>query len=103
MDNKQRIGFMQGYLSSHIGEAAQFPWDSWQQEFSDAYQYGFPLLEWYIDSYNLYNNPLLNVEGREQIVMLKSQLEIEVSSVIVECFRSKPFYKPMIWSRQYDG
>ena len=63
-----KIGFMQGRLSPLVNSKIQaFPWNNWKKEFQDAHSLNFEIMEWTLDQENLYKNPLMTKEGREEI------------------------------------
>lgn len=89
-----RIGFMQGRLSPMVeGRIQAFPWDCWQTEFASARQHGFGLMEWTLDQYLLYSNPLLTEAGRAEITALRAQHAIRIGSLTGDCFMQSPFWK----------
>ena len=90
----QNIGFMQGRLSPLVnGKIQAFPWGNWQNEFSLAAKNGFNIIEWTLDQERLYDNPLMNTAGREEIRQLMSQYNISIPSLTGDCFMQAPFYK----------
>jgi len=85
---------MQGRLSPMIdGRIQSFPWNCWQTEFPAAQKYGFHLVEWTLDQYQLYENPLLTPEGREQIRALCQRHKLAIPSLTGDCFMQAPFWK----------
>ena len=53
-----KIGFMQGRLSSIVGNKIQsFPWKNWKEEFKIGNKLNFKILEWTLDFKKLYSNP----------------------------------------------
>ena len=92
LDN--RVGFMQGRLSSMIdGKIQAFPWSSWRDEFSIARSLRIPLMEWTLDQERLYENPLMTEVGRVEILALCKSNGIQISSVTGDCFMQNPFWK----------
>jgi L-ribulose-5-phosphate 3-epimerase len=88
------IGFMQGRLSPMIdGRIQAFPWTCWQTEFSIAQKHGFHLMEWTLDQFRLYENPLLTPDGRSEIRALCQRHEIAIPSLTGDCFMQAPFWK----------
>jgi len=89
-----KIGFMQGRLSPLIrGKIQAFPWEYWKQEFHIAQKYEFNCLEWVLDQYQLYKNPLMTKKGREEIESLMLEYNISIISLTGDCFMQKPFFK----------
>lgn len=94
MNAKQRIGFMQGRLSPLInGKIQAFPWDHWRTEFATAQDGDFGLMEWTLDQYRLYENPLMTPAGRDEIRSLIDRYGVRVLSLTGDCFMQAPFYK----------
>ncbi len=89
-----RIGFMQGRLSSMIdGKIQAFPWSSWRDEFSIAKTLDIKLMEWTLDQDRLYENPLMNEMGRVEILALSKSNNIQIHSLTGDCFMQAPFWK----------
>lgn len=94
MGANQRIGFMQGRLSSLVnGKIQAFPWDHWQAEFATAQANGFGLMEWTLDHDRLHENPLMTPAGRDEIRGLMDRHGVRVLSLTGDCFMQAPFYK----------
>lgn len=92
MTNK--IGFMQGRLSPLVdGKIQAFPWNSWQQEFPAAESLGLGLMEWTLDQDRLYRNPLLTLQGQQEIRSLCQAHQLAISSLTGDCFMQAPFWK----------
>lgn len=88
------IGFMQGRLSPVIdGRIQSFPWPYWRDEFLLAKDLGFGLMEWTLDQERLYENPLMLIDGREDICRLSSAHSIDIPSLTGDCFMQAPFWK----------
>jgi hexulose-6-phosphate isomerase len=90
----ERIGFMQGRLSSLVdGRIQAFPWTSWQQEFPLAEAHGFRLMEWTLDQEGLYDNPLMTAAGRAEIRLLCRRHGLGIPSLTGDCFMHAPLWK----------
>lgn len=88
------IGFMQGRLSPIIdGKIQSFPWHNWENELVIANNNDFNTLEWTLDQDRLYENPLMNIDGREEIKKIIKQNNILIPSITGDCFMQEPFYK----------
>jgi len=95
------IGFMQGRLSPIVdGKIQAFPLAHWREEFSAAETLGITLMEWTLDHEGLYNNPLINSDGRSEVLHLCKQHGIEIPSITGDCFMQAPFYKATELKRQ---
>jgi len=91
---KEKIGFMQGRLSPMIENTIQaFPWSYWRDEFKIANKNEFYLMEWTLDQNQLYENPLMTVDGQNEIKCLMECFNIKIPSLTGDCFMQKPFYK----------
>lgn len=85
---------MQGRLSPQVdGKIQAFPWEDWRTEFPLAQQAGFGLMEWTLDQYRLYENPLLTQTGQDEIRSLCAQHGVRVASLTGDCFMQAPFWK----------
>ena len=90
----QNIGFMQGRLSPIIdGKIQSFPWQSWQKEINGAKEIGLNLMEWTLDQYGLYENPLMTQSGQSEIRSLSKKFKFSIPSLTGDCFMQSPFWK----------
>lgn len=88
------IGFIQGRLTPMINNKIQaFPWENWKKEFVIASKNRLGLMEWTLDHENLYNNPIMTNEGRNEIIRLSDQNKIRIPSLTGDCFMQMPYYK----------
>ena len=91
---KPNIGFIQGRLSPITNNRIQqFPWNSWQNEFSIASKNEINLIEWTIDSFKFYLNPLINLNQWEEINTIASKNNILIPSVTCDYFMENPPWK----------
>jgi len=89
-----KIGFMQGRLSPQVNSRIQaFPWEYWRIEFAVAQKANFHLMEWTLDQESLYENPLLTIEGQEEIKKLCETYKINIPSLTGDCFMQDPLWK----------
>jgi len=94
MLTKPRIGFIQGRLSPITNSRIQqFPWDNWQNEFTIASNNDLDLIEWTIDTFNFYSNPLINFNQWEEINTIASKNNILIPSVTCDYFMENPPWK----------
>jgi len=94
MLTKHKIGFIQGRLSPITNNRIQqFPWCSWQNEFSEAAKLDIKLVEWTIDTYKFYQNPLINLGQWEEINSVASQNNVLIPSVTCDYFMENPPWK----------
>ena len=63
---------MQGRLSNPVNNMIQaFPWDDWENEFKIANEISVNLMEWTLDDYKIFDNPIMNTVGRKKIKYLR--------------------------------
>ena len=104
MKISKKIGFMQGRLSSMIGNKIQaFPSKNWFKEFKIAKSMGLNLMEWTTDQNKLYKNPLLTEIGRNKIQLLSKKFNIKIESLTGDCFMQAPFWKAKGNKRKRNG
>lgn len=89
-----RLGFIQGRLSPLVeGKIQAFPFENWQEEFSQAEAIQLNKLEWTLDQATLYENPLLTLEGQKIISRLCSVHNITIATITGDCFMQAPFWQ----------
>jgi hexulose-6-phosphate isomerase len=94
MFTKPKIGFVQGRLSPMINNRIQqFPLDSWQNEFALASKLDIKLIEWTIDTYKFLENPLVKLNGWEEINKTAEKNSILIPSVTCDYFMENPPWK----------
>lgn len=86
---------MQGRLSKPVdGKIQAFPWNAWKDEFYIGAEIGFKNIEWTIDLDDcLYDNPIMNDQGRNEIINLVQKTNCIVSSITADCIMLAPFWK----------
>jgi hexulose-6-phosphate isomerase len=98
----ERIGFMQGRLSPLVnGRIQAFPWTHWKDEFQLAHDHGLSLMEWTLDHDRLEENPLMTVQGQEEIRALCKRFGISIPSLTGDFLMQKPFFKAMGQERDH--
>lgn len=91
---KNLIGIMQGRLSPPAnGKIQAFPWDTWEQEFFQAKEIGFDLIDWVVDADNFYKNPLLTAHGAKSIEVLISKTGVRIGAVCAHYFVECPLLR----------
>lgn len=89
-----KLGFMQGRLCDMVnGKIQAFPEQEWKLEFERAQDLPVEVIEWTLDQKGLYENPLMTVEGRNEIAHLSKKYDLTVLSITGDCFMQHPFYK----------
>ena len=97
----KRVGFMQGRLSNPVEDMIQaFPWDNWEKEFIIANEICVNLMEWTLDDYKFFENPIMNTLGRKKIKYLSDKYKININSLTGDCFMQKPFWKANLKERK---
>ncbi|WP_115118583.1 sugar phosphate isomerase/epimerase [Synechococcus sp. UW105] len=90
----KEIGFMQGRLSDLVdGKIQAFPWKSWRDEFIISRDIGISLMEWTLDQDYLYQNPLMTLDGQQEILYLSKCYDLAIPSLTGDCFMQAPFWK----------
>jgi hexulose-6-phosphate isomerase len=94
MLTKPNVGFIQGRLSPITNKRIQqFPWDTWQNEFTIASKNDIHLIEWTIDTFKFYLNPLINLNQWEEINTIAIKKNILIPSVTCDYFMENPPWK----------
>jgi len=85
---------MQGRLSPiNNNRIQQFPWDSWPNEFVLASKININLIEWTIDTFKFYENPLINLNQWDEINLIMEKNSISIPSVTCDYFMENPPWK----------
>lgn len=85
---------MQGRLCERVdGKIQAFPWSDWESEFPAAATISLHLMEWTLDQYRLFENPLMTADGQERIRGLCRNYDISILSLTGDCFMQAPFWK----------
>jgi hexulose-6-phosphate isomerase len=88
------IGFMQGRLSDMVeGKIQSFPFSNWEKEFIIGSENNFNIIEWTIDSIDIFNNPIIREDLHTKIIDLKNIYSVEIPSITCDFFMEKPFFK----------
>jgi len=83
---------MQGRLSIPMNNRIQsFPWKNWKEEFKILNENKFKYMEWTIDIYKFYKNPIFT--DFKKILQLKKKYKINIYSITCDCFMERPFWK----------
>lgn len=90
---KNKLGFIQGRLTKQKKKIQQFPFENWKKEFRNAKKLKLQLIEWTIDHYGFYKNPLLNRKYVKLIKNISKINNIKINSVTADFFMEKPFWK----------
>ena len=73
-----KIGLMQGRLTEPYKEIIQsFPWDNWEQEILIARENRFKFIEWTIDDYNFFKNPLISNPSFVMKLLTKNNVTVK--------------------------
>jgi len=88
------IGIMQGRLSKQRSQLIQeFPWETWQNEFSLAKEVGLGLIEWTVDYSRMYENPIFLDKMKLKINDLVRLNNIQIQSITLDNYVSAPIHK----------
>jgi hexulose-6-phosphate isomerase len=88
-----KLGFIQGRLAKQKRKIQQFPSKNWKDEFRIAKKLKLELIEWTIDHYGFFKNPLLNKKYIKQIKTISKINNIRINSVTADFFMERPFWK----------
>jgi len=88
-----KIGIMQGrLLPRYRGRYQAHPVNFWQAEFFIARDFGFHQIEFILDYNDFEQNPLMSIQGIEDIKSLISETGVEVKSICADYFMEAPFH-----------
>ena len=85
---------MQGRLVPQENRKIQsFPWKNWKKEIRICGKFKFRTLEWTVDNYKFYQNPI-NLRSHTKIInKLKKKYKVKTESLTADFFMQKPFFK----------
>jgi sugar phosphate isomerase/epimerase len=84
---------MQGrLLPKYRGRYQAHPVGYWQDEFSIAAGFGLNLIEFILDYNNVYENPVMNESGIDEILALSDKTGIAVKSICADYFMEAPLH-----------
>ena len=91
------IGVMQGrLLPKYLGQYQAHPFGYWEDEFDIAKTLGLDCIEFILDYHNAYSNPLLSIQGIEQIMAVSQRTGVGVRTVCADYFMQAPLHSPNI-------
>ena len=91
--NINNLGIMQGRLVNSPNKKIQcFPAKEWKKEFKIANRNNFRLIEWTVNQYNLYVNPLLHLNKLKEIQKEKKKFNIKIDSLTCDYFMETAFF-----------
>ena len=87
----RRLGFMQGRLSDLVdGKIQSFPINNWRNEFIQAQELGFHLIEWTVDYDKIEYNPLFNEREVDSVIDLSERYKVSIQSVTLDIWMQQP-------------
>lgn len=87
------IGIRQGRLSPAIdGRIAQFPWQSWKDEFVRARRCGFAAIEWLFADHDYEQNPIWIDSEHDEILRQSADTGIRIRSLCADYFIAHPLF-----------
>jgi sugar phosphate isomerase/epimerase len=93
MIENHKIGVMQGrLLPKYMGKYQAHPVNYWQDEFSIASSLKLNCIEFILDYYLYHKNPLMTMDGMDQIKKCINETNVSVKSVCADYFMEKPFH-----------
>ena len=85
------IGYIQGRLSPRMYNRIQcFPVNYWREELYFGSKNGFSIVEWTVDSPTLTRNPILDIEGLQEIRLVCENLNVSIPSITCDFFMENP-------------
>jgi L-ribulose-5-phosphate 3-epimerase len=89
----KKIGVMQGrLLPKYQGRYQAFPQGYWQEEFYMARQLGLEAIEFILDYNDYVLNPLMSVQGVDEIRRLMQVTGVKVRSICADYFMEAPLH-----------
>ena len=89
------IGVMQGRLLSKYQQRYQaHPVGCWQEEFSKAAEQGLDCIEFILDFDGADQNPLIRLDGPEEILSIVAETGVKVQTVCADIFMEAPLHHP---------
>ena len=91
MVNKITLGVMQGrLLPKYQGRYQAHPLGYWQDEFPLAAELGLKNIEFILDFNEVYQNPLMDSKGMDEIFSLSEKTGVKVTTVCADYFMEAP-------------
>ena len=88
------FGIMQGRLTPSRGRGIQFfPFENWEQEFTECAKLGLDEIEWIFDYDRYEQNPLWTENGCARINEIICRTKVKVNAVCFDYFMRRPFFK----------
>ncbi|MEW6614440.1 MAG: TIM barrel protein [Thermodesulfobacteriota bacterium] len=93
MSKRSQLGIMQGrLLPKYRGRYQAHPVGYWKDEFSIAAGLGLDLIEFILDSNDVYENPVMNEPGIHEILTLTEKTGVAVKSICADYFMEAPLH-----------
>lgn len=93
MNKPYQLGVMQGrLLPKYKGRYQAHPVGYWQDEFSIAAGFGLHLIEFILDSNDVYENPVMNESGIYEIMTLTEKTGVAVKTICADYFMEAPLH-----------
>jgi len=87
MRSRNKIGIVQGRLSSQVGATIQsFPVNTWQDEFPLAQKAGLGCIEWIYEKETEHDNPLRTDDGVKEIHRLEREWSVVTRSICADYY-----------------
>ena len=89
------VGVMQGrLLSKYQGRYQAHPVGYWQEEFPKAAELGLDCIEFILDFDGADQNPLIRLDGPEEILCIVAETGVKVQTVCADIFMEAPLHHP---------
>ena len=90
---KNKVGVMQGrLLPKYQGRYQAFPVGNWKDEFKVAKECGLDLIEFILDFNDAEANPLLRIEGVDEILKISKDTGVSVQTICADYFMEAPLH-----------
>jgi L-ribulose-5-phosphate 3-epimerase len=93
MEMKNKLGVIQGRLvPKYQGRYQAFPVGMWQEEFKAAKECGLDLIEFILDFNDTEENPLLKLDGINEIKVVSQKTGVSVQTICADYFMEAPLH-----------
>ena len=90
----EKLGVMQGRLTPQSDDRIQFfPIIGWREEFSILNNLGISHLEWTFDRKGIFDNPILTINGCEEVNFLAKSFNVSISTATCDNLMNAPIHK----------
>ena len=91
-DNQFKHLLVQGRGLKQIKKDIQYFPFNWEEEFPIIERLGFDGIEWIYDKYSEHENPILNSDGRKQMMELSEIHSVKLENIVFDWFLKHPLF-----------